>query len=45
MASLETLRRPDMPYWPFWMGLGLDNSVLVMRNEGTKEIYAFDWRH
>jgi eukaryotic-like serine/threonine-protein kinase len=45
VASLKDIRRPDMPYWPFWMGLGPDDSILVMRNQGTQEIYAFDWRH
>jgi Tol biopolymer transport system component len=45
LVSLKDLRRPEMPYWPFWMGLGSDDSILVMRNQGTQEIYAFDWRH
>ena len=45
LASLKDLRRPEMPYWVFWMGLGPDDSLLVMRNAGTQEIYAFDWRH
>jgi Tol biopolymer transport system component len=45
VASLKDLRRPDMPYWVFWMGLGPDDSILAMRNQGTQEIYAFDWRH
>jgi len=44
LASLKDLRRPEMPYWPFWMGLGPDDSLLVMHNAGTQEIYAFDWQ-
>ena len=44
LANLKGPRRPEMPYWPFWMGLGPDDSLLVMRNAGTQEIYAFDWQ-
>jgi hypothetical protein len=26
-----------------WMGLAADDSPLVMRDRGTRELYAFDW--
>jgi len=43
VLSLKDLRRPDLPYWPPWMGLGPDDSILVMRDIGSQEIYALDW--
>ena len=43
VLSLKDLRRPDLPYWPPWMGLGPDDSILVMRDTGSQEIYALDW--
>jgi eukaryotic-like serine/threonine-protein kinase len=42
--SLKQLPRPAMPYWPFWLGLAPDGSILAMRNVGTQEIYALDWQ-
>jgi Tol biopolymer transport system component/predicted Ser/Thr protein kinase len=45
VVSLKDLRRPDMPYWPDWMGLTPDDSILAMRDAGTREIYALDWQH
>jgi eukaryotic-like serine/threonine-protein kinase len=45
LATFKDLRRPDLPYWPFWMGLAPDDSILLMRNSGTQEIYALDWQH
>jgi len=43
LISLKDLRRPDLPYWPPSMGLGPDDSILVMRDTGSQEIYALDW--
>ena len=42
VTSLKDLRRPDMAYWTYWMGLTPDDSVLAMRDTGTQEIYALD---
>jgi len=42
VADLKELRRPSMPYWPFWIGLAADDSLLAMRDVETQEIYALD---
>jgi Tol biopolymer transport system component len=44
VMSLKNLSRPYLPYWPQWLGLAPDNSILAMRNVGTQEIYSFDWQ-
>jgi eukaryotic-like serine/threonine-protein kinase len=44
VMSLKNLSRPSIPYWPPWLGLAPDNSILAMRNVGTQEIYSFDWQ-
>ena len=45
VGDLKDLPRPSMPYWPPWMGLGPDDSILAMRDTGTQEIYALDWEY
>jgi serine/threonine protein kinase/Tol biopolymer transport system component len=44
VMSLKNLSRPALPYWPQWLGLAPDDSILAMRNAGTHEIYSFDWQ-
>lgn len=40
-AALKDLRRASGPFGP-WMGLAPDDSVLVLRDIGIQNIYAFD---
>jgi len=42
VASLKSLRRVILPFWP-WMGLTPDGSPLLMRDTGTQEVYALDF--
>ena len=44
VMSLKNLSRPALPYWPQWLGLAPDDSILAMRNAGTHEIYSFAWQ-
>ena len=45
VLELKDLRRPGMPYWPDWMGLTPEDSILAMRDVGTREIYALDLQY
>jgi Tol biopolymer transport system component/DNA-binding winged helix-turn-helix (wHTH) protein len=40
VLSLERMRRPSVPFGVQWSGLALDDSTLIMRDVGTREIYA-----
>jgi Tol biopolymer transport system component len=40
VLSLARMRRPSVPFGVQWSGLALDNSTLIMRDVGTREIYA-----
>jgi serine/threonine protein kinase/Tol biopolymer transport system component len=31
-------------FWGAWTGLAADNSLLMMRDKSTQEIYSFDWQ-
>jgi Tol biopolymer transport system component/predicted Ser/Thr protein kinase len=42
IGSLKDLRRPDLPYWVPWFGLGPNDELLTIRDLGTHEIYSFD---
>jgi serine/threonine protein kinase len=43
IASLEGLRRVPTPNLGQWFGLAPDDTLLVLRDVGTSEIYALDW--
>lgn len=38
--SLARMRRPAVRFGVQWSGLALDDSILIMRDVGTREIYA-----
>jgi Tol biopolymer transport system component/DNA-binding winged helix-turn-helix (wHTH) protein len=40
VLSLARMRRPSVPFGVQWSGLALDDSTLIMRDVGTREIYA-----
>ena len=40
VLSLARMRRPPVPFGVQWSGLTLDESPLIMRDVGTREIYA-----
>jgi Tol biopolymer transport system component/DNA-binding winged helix-turn-helix (wHTH) protein len=40
VLSLAGMRRPPVPFGVQWSGLGLDDSTVIMRDVGTREIYA-----
>jgi Tol biopolymer transport system component/DNA-binding winged helix-turn-helix (wHTH) protein len=40
VLSLARMRRPSVPFGVQWSGLSLDDSTLIMRDVGTREIYA-----
>jgi Tol biopolymer transport system component/DNA-binding winged helix-turn-helix (wHTH) protein len=40
VLSLAKMRRPSVPFGVQWSGLALDDSTLIMRDVGTREIYA-----
>jgi Tol biopolymer transport system component len=42
VVDLKGFRQAMGRYYP-WSGLGPDDSVLLMRDVGIHEIYAFDW--
>jgi eukaryotic-like serine/threonine-protein kinase len=42
VADLKNFRQTG--YWSFWLGLAPDDSPLLLRDIGTKEIYALDWQ-
>ena len=42
IADLSHIDQPSLPFWPAWVGLAPDGTVLVMHDVGTKEIYALE---
>ena len=45
MADLKNFRQTG--YWKFWLWQGsrrFDDSPLLLRDTGIKEIYALDWQ-
>ncbi len=42
IVNFKDMRRAEMFYWPDWMGLTPDDSILAMRDTGSQEIYALD---
>jgi Tol biopolymer transport system component len=42
VADLKNFRQTG--YWSFWLGVAPDDSPLLLRDIGTKEIYALDWQ-
>jgi serine/threonine protein kinase/Tol biopolymer transport system component len=42
IADLKNFRQTG--YWNVWLGLAPDDSPLLLRDIGTKEIYALDWQ-
>ena len=42
VADLKNFRQTG--YWSFWLGMAPDDSPLLLRDIGTKEIYALDWQ-
>jgi len=40
VLSLAKMRRPSVPFGVEWSGLASDDSTLIMRDVGTREIYA-----
>ena len=41
VVSLKDFR--NAPSWGSWMGLAPDDSLLLVRDAGTQDIYALDW--
>ena len=42
IADLRRINQPTLPYWPAWVGLAPDGSPLMMRDLGTREVYALE---
>ncbi len=42
VADIKNFRQTG--YFNFWLGLSPDDSPLLLRDIGTKEIYALDWQ-
>jgi Tol biopolymer transport system component len=42
VADLKNFRQTG--YYSFWLGMAPDDSPLLLRDIGTKEIYALDWQ-
>jgi serine/threonine protein kinase/Tol biopolymer transport system component len=42
VVSLKDIRRPSLFFGGFWSGLALDGSPVIMRDAGTREIYALE---
>jgi len=42
VADLRNFRQTG--YWSFWLGMAPDDSPLLLRDIGTKEIYALNWQ-
>ena len=42
VADLKNFRQAG--YWGVWLGLAPDDSPLLLRDTGTREIYALDWQ-
>ena len=40
VLNLAGMRRPPVPFGVQWSGLALDDAALIMRDVGTREIYA-----
>jgi eukaryotic-like serine/threonine-protein kinase len=43
VADLTNFRQTG--YFDFWLGIAPDDSPLLLRDIGTKEIYALDWQN
>ncbi len=43
VADLKNFRQTG--YFNFWLGMAPDDSPLLLRDIGTKEIYALDWQN
>ena len=41
VADLKNFRQAG--YFGYWLGMGPDDSPLLLRDTGTQEIYALDW--
>jgi len=42
VADLKNFRQTG--FWAVWLGMGPDDSPLLLRDIGTQEIYALDWQ-
>jgi hypothetical protein len=42
VVSLKEIRRPLLFFGGLWSGLALDGSPVIMRDVGTREIYALE---
>ena len=42
VADLRMIDQPALPYWPAWVGVTPDGAPLLMRDLGTREIYALE---
>jgi serine/threonine protein kinase/Tol biopolymer transport system component len=42
VVSFKDIRRPSLYFGSFWTGLALDSSPVIMRDAGTREIYALE---
>ena len=42
VADLKHFRQAG--YWSVWLGMAPDDSPLLLRDTGTQEIYALDWK-
>jgi eukaryotic-like serine/threonine-protein kinase len=42
VADLKNFRQAG--FWNVWLGMAPDDSPLLLRDTGTQEIYALDWR-
>jgi serine/threonine protein kinase/Tol biopolymer transport system component len=42
VADLKHFRQAG--YWSVWLGMAPDDSPLLLRDTGTREIYALDWQ-
>jgi Tol biopolymer transport system component len=42
VADLKKFRQTG--YWTVWLGMAPDDSPLLLRDTGTREIYALDWQ-
>ena len=42
IAELKHFRQAG--YWSVWLGMAPDGSPLLLRDTGTQEVYALDWK-
>jgi hypothetical protein len=42
VADLKNFR--ETGYLGLWLGLASDDSLLILRDTGTQEVYALDWQ-